>query len=214
LPPRPRRQLPITDPDELLAALGRLDERDRTVLKMRYGLAGERVHNLREIAKLLGISRERVRQLEARALDRLAELAGLTSTGGGTAGQAQVARGSGRPGAGSLRELIRRWTLLLLALGPAHVYELRRRFAELGLPPVSYRNLYELEQDGLVSSTWAPARKGGPDRRIYTLTGDGADRLQLDHRLLQNTAHTLADFLTRWERDGEGLQTQPDSRSR
>ena len=194
MPPRRRRELPITDPEELLTALGCLDERDRTVLQMRYGLAGQRIHNLREIAKVLAIPRERVRQLEARALEQIAALAGASVVSGELPGEAQPTR-SNAAGVGSRHDLTRRWTLLLLALGPAHVYELRKRFTDLGIPLVSYRNLYEFEQDGLVSSAWATGRRRGPDRRIYTLTDDGAERLNGERELLENVAHTLIEFL-------------------
>jgi RNA polymerase primary sigma factor len=54
--------------EELQSALGALDERRRLVLEMRYGLNGHRKHTLEEIGERLGVSRERVRQLEARAL--------------------------------------------------------------------------------------------------------------------------------------------------
>jgi RNA polymerase primary sigma factor len=48
-----------------------LPERERAVLVLRYGLAGEDPWTLGEIASHLRISRERVRQIEARALERL-----------------------------------------------------------------------------------------------------------------------------------------------
>lgn len=194
MPPRRRRELPITDPEELLTALGCLDERDRTVLQMRYGLAGQRIHNLRETAKVLAIPRERVRQLEARAVGQLAGLTGLSSAISEVPGEARLAHADSA-GGGSRRDLTRRWTLLLLASGPAHVYELRKRFADLGIPRVSYRSLYEFEQDGLVRSAWVTGGRRGPDRRVYTLTDDGAQRLQGERELLENLAHTLDEFL-------------------
>ena len=48
-----------------------LPERERAVLVLRYGLADEEPLTLSQIASQLGISRERVRQIEARALQRL-----------------------------------------------------------------------------------------------------------------------------------------------
>jgi RNA polymerase primary sigma factor len=53
------------------SALARLPERERQILQWRFGLDGEREHTLEEIGRLLGLSRERVRQLEARALAQL-----------------------------------------------------------------------------------------------------------------------------------------------
>jgi RNA polymerase primary sigma factor len=59
------RQLVV---EELQSALGTLDERRRLVLEMHYGLNGHRKYTLGEIGQRLGVTRERVRQLEARAL--------------------------------------------------------------------------------------------------------------------------------------------------
>ena len=46
-------------------------QREQTVLKMRYGLKNSRLYTLVEIAKLIGFPRERVRQIEAEALEKL-----------------------------------------------------------------------------------------------------------------------------------------------
>ncbi|MCR4404734.1 MAG: sigma-70 family RNA polymerase sigma factor [Candidatus Acetothermia bacterium] len=56
---------------ELEESLQELPEREREILELRYGLRGREALTLEEIGKLLGISRERVRQLEAQALQRL-----------------------------------------------------------------------------------------------------------------------------------------------
>ena len=48
-----------------------LDEREKEIIKHRFGLEGEEPKTLNEIGEMLGISRERVRQLEKRALKKL-----------------------------------------------------------------------------------------------------------------------------------------------
>jgi len=56
---------------ELAAALANLNPRMRRVLALRFGLDGEKPQTLEEVGAGLGITRERVRQLEARALREL-----------------------------------------------------------------------------------------------------------------------------------------------
>lgn len=51
--------------------LERLTERERKVLSLRYGLADGRSHTLAEVGKHFQVTRERIRQIEARALDKL-----------------------------------------------------------------------------------------------------------------------------------------------
>jgi RNA polymerase primary sigma factor len=60
---------------ELAAALSVLNPRMRHVLSMRFGLDGAKPRTLEEVGLGLGITRERVRQLEARALRELRSVA-------------------------------------------------------------------------------------------------------------------------------------------
>jgi len=54
-------------------ALKTLEARDAKVLRLYFGLEGEREHTLEEIGNMLGVTRERIRQLRDRALRRLRE---------------------------------------------------------------------------------------------------------------------------------------------
>ncbi|MDP8245835.1 MAG: sigma-70 family RNA polymerase sigma factor [Candidatus Hinthialibacter antarcticus] len=51
--------------------LGQLSEREETILRMRYGLTDGKVWKLGDIGKRFGITRERVRQIEQRAIRKL-----------------------------------------------------------------------------------------------------------------------------------------------
>ena len=57
--------------EEVYAALGRIEPRLRELLERRFGLAGHNAQTLDEIGRSLGVTRERVRQLETRALREL-----------------------------------------------------------------------------------------------------------------------------------------------
>jgi len=57
--------------EQLEKALNRLPVREAQILKLRYGLEDGRVYTLEEVGQTIGVTRERVRQLEAQALNRL-----------------------------------------------------------------------------------------------------------------------------------------------
>jgi RNA polymerase primary sigma factor len=59
--------------EAITAALETLEARDAKVLRLYFGLEGEREHTLEEIGNMLGVTRERIRQLRDRALRRLRE---------------------------------------------------------------------------------------------------------------------------------------------
>jgi RNA polymerase primary sigma factor len=61
------------------AAVSSLPERERNVVQLRFGLGGEEPTPLRETGRRLGISAERVRQIEEEALARLAESGELSA---------------------------------------------------------------------------------------------------------------------------------------
>ena len=48
-----------------------LDERERTILTLRFGLDGGGERTLEEVAEHFGLTRERIRQIEARAMSKL-----------------------------------------------------------------------------------------------------------------------------------------------
>jgi RNA polymerase primary sigma factor len=50
---------------------------ERRVIELRFGFDGAPEHSLREIGEILGISKERVRQIEVKALGRLRKLTGF-----------------------------------------------------------------------------------------------------------------------------------------
>lgn len=57
--------------EEVQELLGSLTEREQQVIRLRYGLGEERPQTLEEIGSMLGVTRERVRQIEARAMEKL-----------------------------------------------------------------------------------------------------------------------------------------------
>jgi RNA polymerase primary sigma factor len=57
--------------EELFRVLDSLPTRDRKVLELRFGLKGERPRTLEEVGERFGVTRERIRQVEAKTLNRL-----------------------------------------------------------------------------------------------------------------------------------------------
>lgn len=57
--------------DEMLKHVGRLDARERLVLTRRFGLDGAEPVTLDDVGEEIGVTRERVRQIQNRAIERL-----------------------------------------------------------------------------------------------------------------------------------------------
>src|ERR1044071_5106497 len=61
------------DLKHVMELLDKMDKREATVLRMRFGLDDEEPKTLKEIGECLGLTRERVRQIESEALAKLSE---------------------------------------------------------------------------------------------------------------------------------------------
>lgn len=61
--------------DEMDEALERLDPREEQVIRMRFGLDGQNPQTLEEVGKEFNVTRERIRQIEAKALRKLRRFA-------------------------------------------------------------------------------------------------------------------------------------------
>ena len=57
--------------EEVQELLSTLSDRERQVVNLRYGLGENKTHTLEEIGEQLGVTRERVRQIEARAMEKM-----------------------------------------------------------------------------------------------------------------------------------------------
>jgi len=68
-----------SDLDELAEALRDLDGKEREVVRLRFGLEDDQPRTLQEIGDRLHLSRERVRQIESRAKEKLRRSAKLRS---------------------------------------------------------------------------------------------------------------------------------------
>jgi RNA polymerase primary sigma factor len=61
------------DMKQVMQLLDKMDKREATVLRMRFGLDDEQPKTLKEIGECLGLTRERVQQIESEALAKLSE---------------------------------------------------------------------------------------------------------------------------------------------
>jgi RNA polymerase primary sigma factor len=66
--------LQADDLKQVIELLDQMDKREAAVLRLRFGLDGEDPKTLKEIGDRLGLTRERVRQIESEALSKLSEI--------------------------------------------------------------------------------------------------------------------------------------------
>jgi RNA polymerase primary sigma factor len=57
--------------EQIKQALEGLQERERQVLELRFGLTDGQDHTLEEVSRYFNVTRERIRQIEAKALRKL-----------------------------------------------------------------------------------------------------------------------------------------------
>ena len=84
--------------DRAERVLACLAPREATVLRLRFGLGGENEHTLEEIGTRFLVTRERIRQIEAKALGKLRkrspELAALLDGRGRAGGEGDAGEGT------------------------------------------------------------------------------------------------------------------------
>jgi RNA polymerase primary sigma factor len=80
--PEPLEEVAVTERDQRVnEAVRRLPAAEQSVIRLRFGLAGEEPRTLRQAGSELGITAERARQLEEQGLRRLAATAELEGLG-------------------------------------------------------------------------------------------------------------------------------------
>ena len=63
--------------DQIATILIDLTPREQRILKMRFGLDDNITHTLEEVGQVFGVTRERIRQIEAKALEKIRQHDGL-----------------------------------------------------------------------------------------------------------------------------------------
>jgi RNA polymerase primary sigma factor len=71
----------ILENERMLKLMGRLSEREETILRIRYGFNDGESHTLSSTGEQIGVSRERVRQIEKRALQKMKRYVELAEQG-------------------------------------------------------------------------------------------------------------------------------------
>jgi RNA polymerase primary sigma factor len=84
---------------DLMRRLQRLDERERSILSLRFGLDGEVPLTLKEVGRRLGVTREWVRKIEIRAVRKLDDSEISESSTGAQAANKTAGRNTSRRGA-------------------------------------------------------------------------------------------------------------------
>ena len=73
--PQPEEELVRRELEHTInALLGQLSERQQRLLRLRFGMEDDVCYSLEAIGKMLGVSKERARQIEHQALDKLQQL--------------------------------------------------------------------------------------------------------------------------------------------
>ncbi|HWC11725.1 MAG TPA: sigma-70 family RNA polymerase sigma factor, partial [Acidimicrobiales bacterium] len=90
--------------EELRTVLATLSEREQRILELRFGLVGDRPRTLEEVGREFQLTRERIRQIEAKALAKLRHPAAPPNREGDGASRrhppgssVERGRGAGRP---------------------------------------------------------------------------------------------------------------------
>ncbi len=71
MPSPPDTVIHISLKEQIEETLGQLSERESKILRMRFGLSDEREHTLEEVGRKFKVTRERIRQIESKALNKI-----------------------------------------------------------------------------------------------------------------------------------------------